>query len=371
MKKRVYTNPEDELEARANRYTVKGLLAMIGLIIVIWVLTMCNFFIVSKQMMTEAALVSVCLLLTLLILLWRVDNAKPWLKYIELAVICISTSTLAAIMSFHAVLAYVIPLVFAGKYTQKHVIWVTFSFNTVTLALSEIIAFYFGLCDLNIFFVSMGDYQSFMNIVNNNFEGLVLNENPVFVILVYATIPRTLVLFLVALMFSHINEKGRAEAAQMARLKVAGELDFLTGTYNKNKYQEMTENFYPNVKTVSAVYWDLNNLKETNDSKGHSYGDMLISRLSQVLIARAGRNCKVYRLGGDEFLMLIENPSVVEEETYIRDIREMLGNDGDSEEAVSVAVGTARGSGTEIIDVVNRADAAMYENKRMMKGEIQ
>ncbi len=367
MKERVYTNPQDELEARANRYSAKGLTAMTALIILCWVLTLCNFFIISKTVMTQVALISVCFFLILITLLVMKDNAKPWLKYVILSIICILVAIIAGVLSFHAVLLYVLPIVFAGQYTKKSVVWFTYGINVITMAVSEIFAFYFGLCDLNILFESMGDHEHFMQIVNNGFQGLSLNANPVFVILVYATVPRAIIIGMVAILLSYINEKGRAEAAQMARLKTSSDLDFMTGCYNKNKFSEMAETYYKDVKNVSALYWDLNNLKKTNDEKGHKAGDALITRLSQVLLARAGDDAKVYRLGGDEFLVIIEDPSVVEEEAFKKDVEKMLGDRERFD--ISVAYGSARGAGEAICDVVNEADKRMYENKRIMKGE--
>ncbi len=367
MKKHVYTNPQDELEARANRYSAKGLKAMIVLILLCWVLTLCNFFVISKIVMTQVALVSILAFLVLMLLLAEKDNTKPWLKYVVLSIICLLTSGIAAVLSFHAILLYMIPIVFAGQYIQKRVVWITFCINVVTMACSEVFAFYFGLCDLNIFFESMGDYNHFVEVVNNNYQGLAVNANPVFIILVYATIPRAIIIGLVAFILANINEKSRAEAAQMARLKTSSDLDFMTGCYNKNKFTEMTETYYKGVKTVAVLYWDLNNLKDTNDKKGHKAGDELITRLSQVLLSRVCGNAKVYRVGGDEFIVVIENPTVVEEETFKRDVFDMLGTRDVFD--ISVAYGAARGSGDSICDVVNEADKCMYENKRIMKGE--
>lgn len=365
--KKIYTNPKDELEARANRYTVKGLIWLGGVILLVWLLTMCNVFIISKWMMTEAALISMCLIGIVIVLLERVDNSKVWLKYAALFGTSLACGVLASILSFHAVLAYVVPMVFAGQYLQKRVIWITYGFNIVVVAVSELVSFYYGLCDLNVFFESMYDYNHFMAVVSNGYQGLALNENPTFILLFYATIPRAIILAGIALIFMNINEKGRAEAAQMVRLKASSELDFVTGTYNKNKFEEMAENYYPNLKSIAVIFWDVNNLKETNDEKGHQYGDALISDLTHVMLIRADKRCRVYRLGGDEFLMVIENPSVVEEESYISDILEILRENAGS--SISVAVGTARGAGKDIREIVNKADENMYANKRIMKGE--
>ncbi len=368
MRKHTYTDPWDELEARANKYSAQALIAMVGVVIIVWLLTLGGFFIIDKTMMTRVALFSTAGFLSLLAVLIIVDNSARWLKYVVLSVICILCGAIVSSLSFHAVLIYVIPLIIAAQYTRKHVIWVTYAVNVVSVAVSSLIAFYHGFCDLNIFFVSMSDFEHFMAVAENGFAGLELNSDPTFIILVYATIPRALILALLSYILSRITEKGRAEAAQMARTKIISETDFVTGVYNKNKYTEMIRDYYPRVDSVGAVYLDVNNLKEINDSKGHDYGDKLITMLASAMLAEADDLRKVYRLGGDEFLALIETPIKGEEENYVQEVMKKLADEEEKEGLnVSVAWGTARGNGRDIETIVREADAAMYTCKRNMK----
>ncbi len=370
MKKRTYSNPWDEIEARANNYSSKALMAMVIVVLAVWLLTLCGFFIIDKDMMTRSAITSIIGFLALHILLRVFDNSKKWLKYVQLAVICILCGALVSALSFHALLVYVIPLIFAAQYSRQHVIWATLAFDVIVVAVSSLLAFYYGLCDLNIFFVSMGTYDQFSEIVANGFQGLEVNADPTFIILVYATIPRAMILSLFAYMLSKITEKGRAEAAQLARTKIISETDFVTGVYNKNKYIQMINDYYPKVNVVAVIFWDINNLKEVNDELGHEMGDKVIAKLAETLLSQSDEKTKIYRVGGDEFLSMIENPALGEEEEYEDHIVQLLSDAAKrAKVCVSVAHGSARGQGSDINRVVNEADAAMYACKREMKGE--
>ena len=113
-----------------------------------------------------------------------------------------------------------------------------------------------------------------------------------------------------------------------------------------------------------TVFWDVNNLKYVNDKYGHAAGDVLIQTLSSVLYELSTDRRKVYRVGGDEFVMIIENPVDFEIESMVESVSAaLLERDGQGEMPISSAVGWAVGCGVDIRKIVNEADTKMYENK--------
>lgn len=54
------------------------------------------------------------------------------------------------------------------------------------------------------------------------------------------------------------------------------------------------------IERVAVIFWDLNNLKVTNDRFGHAEGDALIEKMSAILCGWMSRRCRVYRVGGDD-----------------------------------------------------------------------
>ena len=61
-------------------------------------------------------------------------------------------------------------------------------------------------------------------------------------------------------------------------------------------------------RKVAVIYWDVNQLKFVNDTYGHGKGDRLIARIAgtiRLAAANDNDNVRVYRYGGDEFIMII------------------------------------------------------------------
>ena len=166
----------------------------------------------------------------------------------------------------------------------------------------------------------------------------------------------------------YISVSSHEDAQKIADLTYRKETDMGTHVYNKNKYEEMIETYYPEVRRLAAIFWDVNNLKYVNDKYGHAAGDVLIQTLSAALYELSTDRRKVYRVGGDEFVMIIENPVETEIESMIESVKAaLMEKDGQGDMPISSAVGWAEGCGTDIRKIVNEADTKMYENKKRGK----
>lgn len=90
--------------------------------------------------------------------------------------------------------------------------------------------------------------------------------------------------------------------------------DELTGVYNRNKYlQDIAILAQQQDTSLGIVYMDINGLKDINDSMGHSYGDHVLIQ-GAAMLKKVFSNANTYRIGGDEFVVLIQN--IEEEEFY-------------------------------------------------------
>lgn len=195
-----------------------------------------------------------------------------------------------------------------------------------------------------------------------------VEPNPLFVILFYGALPRAVILLMFTVILCYISISSHEDAQKIADLTYRKETDLGTHVYNKNKYEEMIETYYPEVHRLAAIFWDANNLKYVNDKYGHAAGDVLIQTLSSVLYELSTDRRKVYRVGGDEFVMIIENPVETEIESMIETVKaDLMEKDGQGDIPISSAVGWAEGCGVDIRKIVNEADTKMYENKKRGK----
>lgn len=357
-------------EIKSNKRTLKGFCWFLITVAFIWLLTVTDFFEVDKKLISIAFLSNVVLFIPAVSIYVKSDLSKAWIKYFLLSLICIVSGVIASFLSFHAVLAYVMPLLFAAQYRRRSTIWFAYAVNTVTMLISSLVSFFYGLCDLNLLLQSQHVRSWYLEHMTEGVLNIPFNENPVFIIVVFEVFPRSIILLVFSVMMQYMVVSSNEDAYRIAQLTYLKGTDTKTKVFNKNKYMEMVEDYYPGIEQISVLFWDLNNLKLINDRFGHSVGDLAIEKLSSALVSHASNRCRVYRIGGDEFLMIIDDPRKDEPEKMIRSVQEKLESEhADHEVKVSSAVGVALGSGADILDVVKDADSRMYENKKRSKEE--
>lgn len=158
-----------------------------------------------------------------------------------------------------------------------------------------------------------------------------------------------------------------------AKLDDLARTDSMTGLMNKLSYTECMDRLDQEVQDGTARFSvtmiDLNFLKRMNDTYGHDVGDAAISRLAAD-IKQVYPSKTSFRVGGDEFVVVLEGAKV-EETEYLRQLFITTIKDGwtdDPATQLSAAVGSATYTDeTRSRDVFDKADVAMYENKKAMK----
>lgn len=150
--------------------------------------------------------------------------------------------------------------------------------------------------------------------------------------------------------------------------------DVLTGMYNRNAYIEEIDKIKDPSNTM-IVTFDLNNLKQCNDQKGHMYGDKYLIAAAKILenvFAHCG-NC--YRIGGDEFCVILRNMQNYNILDMIRNMKtqEEQYNIKSKEIFIQIACGYAifdASLDSNIEATRSRADEMMYENKKQLKAAL-
>ncbi len=152
--------------------------------------------------------------------------------------------------------------------------------------------------------------------------------------------------------------------------------DALTGVKNKTAYQDVEHRLEEQMRQgrpeFAIVVLDINDLKHVNDSFGHDFGDMLIIDACK-LICKSFPHSPVYRVGGDEFAVVLEGADYKNYMQLLDNLQIAIqeyneANHPDSQ--LSIARGIAvYNSETDLVfsNVFKRADDAMYQNKADMK----
>ncbi|MCM1252037.1 MAG: GGDEF domain-containing protein [Clostridium sp.] len=162
-----------------------------------------------------------------------------------------------------------------------------------------------------------------------------------------------------------------AEIRKAEIYKELAEKDILTQCFNRNAYNDAVQK-HSSEQNIYIVMLDLNNLKKCNDTLGHMEGDRYLTDSAKLIKKIFSNYGRVYRIGGDEFCVIMENTSDEEINGLIRQLREEenLYNEKSKTVFMQIASGYARYNPKEDSDLDQtrcRADILMYENKKALK----
>ncbi|MBR0414921.1 MAG: GGDEF domain-containing protein [Clostridia bacterium] len=165
-----------------------------------------------------------------------------------------------------------------------------------------------------------------------------------------------------------------AAQEQADQMQQAANIDALTSVRNKRAYDLEVLKLGEAQSEYGLVMIDLNDLKHINDSYGHEKGNAVIKKLCEI-VCRIFKHSPVFRIGGDEFVVVLRNDDYNNREALIEEFEsEIKATQADEtlepRERISAAIGCAvydPATDNSVEDVFNRADKAMYENKNIMK----
>ncbi|MBP3279439.1 MAG: GGDEF domain-containing protein, partial [Butyrivibrio sp.] len=151
-----------------------------------------------------------------------------------------------------------------------------------------------------------------------------------------------------------------------------------TGVWNRRAYEEeiqmLEEELSEGLNEFGIAMIDLNFLKKINDTYGHENGNITIRKLSG-LICDIFKRSQVFRIGGDEFVVILKNKDYKKIDKRIENFNYQLWQISEDSslkpwEKISAAIGYAKFDkdlDKTVNDVFKRADRAMYDRKVAMK----
>jgi diguanylate cyclase (GGDEF)-like protein len=145
----------------------------------------------------------------------------------------------------------------------------------------------------------------------------------------------------------------------VAALDLASRTDAMTGVYNRNALIEQTRTLAVSRLSAGVVFADVNNLKQINDRGGHAAGDTILCQAAELLAEHFGQD-NVYRMGGDEFVVLLP---LIRRESFHR-TRSQFFDLVNRHPDLNMALGFAWTANADNIKATIRlADKRMYDNK--------
>ena len=162
-------------------------------------------------------------------------------------------------------------------------------------------------------------------------------------------------------------ENEKKELYSMART------DMLSGLANRNALEEYVERLIFNSsregKEFAFLFLDLDNFKDINDSLGHNVGDELLKKISSIISEALRSNDFVARVGGDEFVIIVEKySSIMELTATVERVQKYLAQTWIIQThpiniGSSVGIAFYPKDGDDLISLMKNSDIAMYEAK--------
>ena len=162
-------------------------------------------------------------------------------------------------------------------------------------------------------------------------------------------------LLLLASYFIWLERTSRKELDQQQRL---AERDLLTGCLNRNCYEKKLLEPDLSQKHLSCIYMDVNGLHELNNTQGHAAGDKMLQTVASLTRTQFGNN-NVYRIGGDEFVVLVVDMEDVQVTMALRTLVDRIHKAG---HFVSVGQSCSHGE-RSVNELIKDAETLMYEDK--------
>lgn len=153
-------------------------------------------------------------------------------------------------------------------------------------------------------------------------------------------------------------------------LREMSDYDHLTRLLNTRKFKERLVALDKSKQSaVSIAYMDFDLFKQFNDTYGHAAGDTILWGIAQVFSAYSSNNATIYRIGGDEFAVIMTGMSRKEAELFIADIMDNVVNrpipiNREVSVWVTISVGLAYAEeGDTMAKLCRRADNELYRSK--------
>ncbi len=175
--------------------------------------------------------------------------------------------------------------------------------------------------------------------------------------------------------------RAAVDAVSDRALRHSAEFDSLTGAFNRRTVDARLDACFrkaiANNAPIAVLFVDLDHLKEINDVHGHAAGDRCLCALAAALSAQCEISGMYGRYGGDEFVVILPDFNPEQARAWAERLREQItGEDqvfasGTFRMGVSIGVANRMPADSEVRQLVERADKALYSAKRMGRDQVQ
>ena len=145
-------------------------------------------------------------------------------------------------------------------------------------------------------------------------------------------------------------------------LNICCEKDALTGIGNRTSFYKIIDNLEKSNSGVTVLVCDIDGLKAINDQYGHFIGDKIIRQAANLLESCCPELSYLFRMGGDEFLILI--PEILTKDQCEQIVSKIHWECSKNDKLkLSLGIASSKDKQYELIDVIREADEKMYKSR--------
>lgn len=187
----------------------------------------------------------------------------------------------------------------------------------------------------------------------------------------YETLLATFIGFIVLSLMAYLAHSSSKENKYLIHLS---EIDPLTSVFNKETTQKLIEQKLNNKEHCCFLILDVDAFKSVNDTYGHAVGDKVLENLGLLFKNHFRQSDIVGRIGGDEFIILIQDENITESriQSLLQKVNELKIEElKDFKLSISIGIAFAPKDGTTFMELYRHADQALYQTKRTGKNNYK
>lgn len=353
----------DNYETISNNYVIRCMNITVIIMLVIWILNATEVFPFNKKTMIQCMTPSLIIYVIGMLCWFLIGTHHKIMKYFIILWTVVITAIMATGLTYHAILASVLPILFCSLYSSRRLMIYTTVLTILSTFVIVLVGYQVGICDANMALLPGEPLSEYAD--NGYFTRIALNDKPIFNLILFFVFPRCLVYTMCLVVCFNIGKLNRSKVTYAHQMEELAVKDGMTGLYNKSKYLKMITDYYPQCDKVAVIFWDINNLKITNDTIGHEAGDSLIRTVANSIQQLTSKSSNAFRIGGDEFVMITDNAKEDTVNNILTDWNNIITEISASYPyEISASVGSSYGPGHQIDDLIKEADHNMYLEKR-------
>ena len=167
-----------------------------------------------------------------------------------------------------------------------------------------------------------------------------------------------------------------ATQKQNISYKNIAEIDYLTGLYNRAPMNEIISKHFKmlsnhQIHSLAIILCDIDNFKNVNDTYGHIFGDIVLSKVAEILNIKISKFGKICRWGGEEFLAIIPAQNFKKCIQIAESARIAIHSANPDKVPISATFGLLYiENSIEINDAISITDNLLYRGKNQGKNQV-